>query len=137
MVSYGGMDNSTNLVIIIMLPTVKKMQNFRALNIRNGIYIEDMRKHEIPEPRQTAKHISLWVADSLKVNRFQKLGPLEVESSLIKDLNEYCELNILNKVLVSTFYLLSIKKANIPVILCLVEVFHPKWNLILRTYSTI
>lgn len=51
--------NSTNLVIIIMLPTVKKMQNFLALNIRNGIYIEDMRKHEIPEPRQTAKHISL------------------------------------------------------------------------------
>lgn len=70
------------------------MQNFRALNSRNGIYIEDMRKHDKPEPRQTAKQINLCVADNLKVNRFQKLGPLLVASSFINDLKEYCELNI-------------------------------------------
>lgn len=73
-----------------MLPTVKKMQNFRALNNRKGIYIEDMRKHEIPDPKQTAKHINLCVAESLNVKRSQKLpGPFEVESSFINDLNEY------------------------------------------------
>lgn len=91
-----GPKRKAKLVIIIMLPTVKNMQNFLALNNRKGIYIEDMRKHEMPEPRQTAKQISLCVADSLKVKRFQKLGPLEVVSSFINDLNEYCELNILD-----------------------------------------
>ena len=78
-----------------MLPTVKNIQNFLALNNRNGMYIEEMRKQEIPEPRHTAKQINLWVADNLNVYLFQKLGPLVVESSFINDLNEYCELNIL------------------------------------------
>lgn len=49
----------TYLVIIIRLPTEKNMQNLRALNSRNGIYIEDMRKHDKPEPKQTAKQINL------------------------------------------------------------------------------
>lgn len=95
--SVGPLHNNladTHLVIIIMLPTVKNIQNFRALNNRKGMYIEDMRKQDRPEPKQTAKHISLWVADNLKVKRFQKLGPLVVASSFISDLKEYCELNI-------------------------------------------
>lgn len=70
------------------------MQNFLALNINTGIYIDDIRKHDKPEPKQTAKYISLWVADNLNVNLFQKLGPLVVVSSFIKDLKEYCELNM-------------------------------------------
>lgn len=58
------------------------------------MYMEDMRKQERPEPRHTAKQTNRWVADSLNVSRFHKLGPLVVASSFIKDLNEYCELNI-------------------------------------------
>lgn len=84
----------TYLIIIIRLPTVKNIQNFLAFNNRKGMYIDEIRKHDRPEPRHTAKQMSLWVADSLNVNLFKKLGPLEVESSSINDLNEYCELNI-------------------------------------------
>jgi len=83
----------THLVIIIRLPTLKKMQNFLALNNRKGMYIDEIRKHDRPVPRQTAKQISLWVALSLKQNLFQKLGSMD-ESSFISDLNEYCVLNI-------------------------------------------
>lgn len=79
---------------------MKKMQNFLALNRRNGIYIDEIRKHDKPVPRHTAKHINLWVAVSLKVNLFQKLGPVVVVSSLFKDLNEYCELNIVSSCIV-------------------------------------
>ena len=71
------------------------MQNFLALNKRTGIYMREMRKQEIPEPRQTAKQINLWEVDNLNVNLFQKLGPLVVLSSSISDLNEYCELNMI------------------------------------------
>lgn len=78
-----------------MLPTVKNIQNFLAFNNRNGIYIEDMRKQDRPDPKHTAKQINLWVVDNLNVNLFQKPGPLVVASSFINDLNEYCELNIL------------------------------------------
>lgn len=93
----------TYLVIIIRLPTEKKMQNFLAFRSRKGMYIDEMRKQERPEPKQTAKQINLWVAVSLNVNRFHKLGPLVVVSSLISDLKEYCELNILYRV----YYLLG------------------------------
>lgn len=65
------------------------------------MYMVDMRKHDKPEPRHTAKHSSLCVVVSLNVNRFQKLGFVVVASSLIKDLNEYCELNILNSLSLS------------------------------------
>lgn len=64
------------------------MQNFLALNTKNGIYIDDIRKQEIPLPRKTTKKTILWVADSLSAKRFQKLGPLVVVSSSIKDRNE-------------------------------------------------
>lgn len=84
----------TYLVITKKLPTVKNTQNFLALNNKNGMYSDERMKQERPEPRHTAKQISLCVADNLILNLLRKLGPLVVESSLISDLNEYCELNI-------------------------------------------
>ena len=81
--------------MVIRLPTVKNIQNFLALNNKKGIYIDDIRKQDMPDPRQTAKQINLCVADSLKSNLFQKLGPLVVDPSSTRDLNEYCELNII------------------------------------------
>lgn len=59
------------------------------------MYIDDIRKHDRPDPKKTANDMSRWVADSLtSVILFQKLGAVVVTSSLIKDLKEYCELNI-------------------------------------------
>lgn len=66
------------------LPTVKNVQNFLGLIMNN----EDIRKHDKPQPKKTAKQTSLCVVDSLKVKRFQKLGPLVVTSSSMRDLNE-------------------------------------------------
>lgn len=58
------------------------------------MYIDDSRKHVKPAPRHTAKHINLCVVVNLIVNLFQKLGPLVETFSSIRDLKEYCELNM-------------------------------------------
>lgn len=51
--------SSTYLIIIIRLPTVKNMQNFLAFNNKKGMYMDEIRKHDRPEPRHTAKQMSL------------------------------------------------------------------------------
>ena len=92
---WGALGLETYLAIIIRLPTEKKIQNFLALKRRKGMYMVEIRKHDKPQPNNTAKNINLCVADSLRpVNRSQKFGPVVVTSSLINDLNEYWELNI-------------------------------------------
>lgn len=95
-VNIGLSSSLTYLVIIMILPTVKNIQNFRALNTRRGIYNVEIRKHEKPQPRHTTKQISLVVVESLNAeDLFQKLGPPVVTLSSTSDLKEYCELNIL------------------------------------------
>lgn len=82
-----------------MLPTVKNIQNFLAFNNRKGMYMDEIRKHDRPEPKQQTKQISLWDVVNLNVSLSQRVR-FVASSSFINDLKEYLEPNMLACMLV-------------------------------------